>query len=209
MGSNKYVSSGLTLVAFVIAAAVSLYRKQILPKAKLINLAREEDRAPLISKSLEFLEIDPSELTKEQRYKIATVQIHKRARRFAITAWVIIAIAFLTAVIAIISIVQTKRTIDLNQYRASSSNRELLTILNLRAAEVERWFAEQKHKSLRKQSDDAHVKRLKELDSALAEFRSLHRQHINALENGQFVLAHDTLIRIHESPSLLRCGTVR
>lgn len=75
----KYVSSGLTLVAFVIAAAVSLYRKQILAKAKLINLAREEDRAPLISKSLEFLEIDPSELTKEQRYKIATVQIHKRA----------------------------------------------------------------------------------------------------------------------------------
>jgi|GEM_PF-4879907 len=191
----KYVSSGLTLVAFIVAVGVSLYRKQIVEKGKLIRSAADKDRAPLIAKTLEFLEIKINSLTKDQQYKIALVQIEKRARRFAISAWVIITIAILTALIAIISIVKTK---PIEEASIAKSSAELIATLELRAAEVERWFVNQKAEQSRGNLNRSDGKRNEDLDSALSEFRVLHRQHLEALRNGQFVVAHEVVIKIHE-----------
>ena len=49
-----YVSTGVTLVAFVVAVVAAIIRRQGLKQKELIETAAEEDRAALIDKTLEF-----------------------------------------------------------------------------------------------------------------------------------------------------------
>src|SRR5205085_8666798 len=99
--SIAYVSSGLTLVAFIIAASVWIYRKWLLQKERLIRQAPESERAKLVENALEFFNVDTVGLTKEQRYNLAIRQIHDKAVRFRITAFVVVIVAFLATGISI------------------------------------------------------------------------------------------------------------
>jgi hypothetical protein len=74
-----YVSSGLTLVAFIVAAGVWTYRKVPLQKQWLIRQAPEQDRARLVENTLEFFNVDTSGLTKQEKYQIVMKQINERA----------------------------------------------------------------------------------------------------------------------------------
>jgi len=105
-----YVSSGLTLVAFVAAVAAWVYRSKILERERLIRLAREKDRAKLVENTLQFFSVDTQSLKKDQQYDLAIQQIHAWAARFRTSAIVVVVIAFLTTTVAVFAIWKSANT---------------------------------------------------------------------------------------------------
>jgi hypothetical protein len=92
-----YVSSGITLIAFICAVAAWIYRTKILERERTIRLAPENARSALVERTLEFFSVDTVGLTRQQKYDLALHQIHARAARFRTTAIVIVIIAFLAS----------------------------------------------------------------------------------------------------------------
>jgi hypothetical protein len=77
-----YVSSGITLVAFLGALALQAYRHSVDQKRELINTAPEDQRAALVSQALEIFRIDPAGLSPQQQFDLAVRLISERATRF-------------------------------------------------------------------------------------------------------------------------------
>lgn len=100
----KYVGSGLTLVAFLCALAAWLYRSYLLRRERLIKSVPEAKRAALVERTLVLFNIDTRKLTPEQQYNLALEQIRDRAKRFRVTAGVIVVIALIAAVLTFIAI---------------------------------------------------------------------------------------------------------
>src|ERR1022692_677762 len=75
----KYVGLGLTLAAFVVAAIAWLLKSKSEEKERLIDLAKDEERAGLVRDALEFFSVDTAGLTKAQEYQLALEQIRARA----------------------------------------------------------------------------------------------------------------------------------
>ncbi len=117
----KYIGSGITLAAFIIAVAAWIYRLKILERGRLIQLAPENDRRELVEQTLEFFDIDTGGLTREQKYDLVLQQIRAKATRFKITATVIVIIAFLTAGITFFAIYEVPNSNSNN----SNNNRPL------------------------------------------------------------------------------------
>ena len=102
--SISYVSSGLTLVAFIIAAIAKVYSNRLKQKERLISLASESERTHLVANALEFFNIDTSNLTKGQQFELAKQQISNRAKRFYVTTIVVVIIAILGTALSIYAI---------------------------------------------------------------------------------------------------------
>ena len=100
------MGSGITLAAFLAAVAVWAYRTKILERERTIRSAPEGVQRALVERTLEFFQIDTTTLTREQKYNLALRQIHARARRFTITAIVVVTIAFLAAGISVFAILR-------------------------------------------------------------------------------------------------------
>jgi hypothetical protein len=94
------VSSGLSLAAFLAAAIVTLLRRRLVHKEKLITSAPENERALLVQSALDSYSINTRDLTKQQRYELLLEQIKQRERRFKITASVIVILAVLFTALA-------------------------------------------------------------------------------------------------------------
>jgi len=94
------VSSGLTLLAFITAAAVLVYRRRLLQTERLIRSTPENQRAHLVGRVFDAVNVDTRGLTREQRYQLALKLIHSRSRRFMISALIIVITAFLAAGLA-------------------------------------------------------------------------------------------------------------
>lgn len=60
------VNSGVTLIAFLVAAAAWLYRGKLLADAELIRTAPEEERAKLVLANYGFFEVDTAKLKRDQ-----------------------------------------------------------------------------------------------------------------------------------------------
>src|ERR1022692_740143 len=103
----KYVGLGLTLAAFVVAAIAWLLKSKSEEKERLIDLAKDDERAGLVRDALEFFSVDTAGLTKAQQYQLALEQIRARAQRFKIIAIVVCIIAALGAGIAAYAIVHS------------------------------------------------------------------------------------------------------
>ena len=95
-----YVSSGLTLTAFLAAVAAWIYKHQSEEKERLLRTAPQSKRAKLVEQALESFHVDTSGLTKEQQYDLAVQQIQARAQRFRWTAIVIVVLALIAATVA-------------------------------------------------------------------------------------------------------------
>ena len=80
------VSSGVTLAAFIAAAAATIYSRAARKQERLIKLADEDQRADLVLNALEFFQVDSSKLSRQQQFELALEQIKARARRFMILA---------------------------------------------------------------------------------------------------------------------------
>ena len=107
-----YVTSGLTLVAFVVAASAWAFRTIILQKERQIKLAPENERSVLIRDALEFFSINTTGLTSKQQYNLAVKQVHARAMRFRTTAVVVTIVAGLTAGVATFALWRENKPIE-------------------------------------------------------------------------------------------------
>src|SRR5262245_27921056 len=107
-----YVTSGLTLVAFIVAIAAVLVKRSLAQKERQIKLAPDNQRAELIERALEFFSVDTSNLNSNQQYRLAVEQIHARAVRFKTTALVVTILAVLTAGVTAFAIWQDKKSVS-------------------------------------------------------------------------------------------------
>lgn len=108
----QYVTTGLTLVAFLATVIAWAYKSKSEERERLIKTASENERVDLVRSALEFFNIDTSGLTKEQKYELALAQIHARAQRFRTTAIVICVLAVILAVVSVYAISQPLLPID-------------------------------------------------------------------------------------------------
>lgn len=93
----QYVTSGLTLVAFLSVITLAIYRSRLRSREALIRSAPEDKRSELVKSTLqEFFNINTADLTKEQAYRLEIEQIHARSRRFAISATLIALLGLFT-----------------------------------------------------------------------------------------------------------------
>jgi hypothetical protein len=106
----SYVTSGLTLVAFITATFAFIHRQQILREIGLIETAPDSDRAQLVRIALEFFEVDTRNLTKKQQFEIAMKQIGARAQRFRLIALSVVFLASILAVLSAYAISQARTT---------------------------------------------------------------------------------------------------
>ncbi|MDP1829970.1 MAG: hypothetical protein Q8L48_42300 [Archangium sp.] len=95
MDAIQYVSSGVTLAAFIAAIVSGIVRRRIDAQKNLIESAQEQDRAPLVDKALEAFTIETSNLTKEQKYTLALEQLYERRRRVREVLIAFVALALL------------------------------------------------------------------------------------------------------------------
>jgi hypothetical protein len=96
----QYVSTGLTLVAFLAAVGAWVYKARVDAREKLIATANADQRTELVARTLEYFDVDTSGLTKDQKYDLALTQIHARSQRYQQTAVVVCFIALVLALLA-------------------------------------------------------------------------------------------------------------
>ena len=110
-----YVSSGLTLTAFLAAVAAWVYKNKSEEKERLLRTAPQSQRAKLVEQALESFHVDTSKCNKEQQYDLAVQQIQARSHRFRWTATIIVILVLIAAAVAIYAI-----------YRITAPNPEAL-----------------------------------------------------------------------------------
>lgn len=136
-----YVTSGLTLIAFVVAIAAWVQRNNILGTERRIRLAPPKERAQLVEQTLEFFKIDTTLLTKEQQYDLAIRQIEARAQRFRIIAGVVSVLFVVTAAVAIFAIarqtdIRKKEDVSLTDTTSSTTTSSARTTSGTDAIET-------------------------------------------------------------------------
>ena len=105
-----YVSSGLTLVAFLAAIVSFSLRNKSLREEQLIKSVPESERAPLVRDALEFFHVDTSNLTKHQQFNVAVEQIKNRANRHKINSLLIFGVAVVFAILSAYAIYESRDT---------------------------------------------------------------------------------------------------
>src|SRR4051812_46741065 len=98
------VTTGLTLAAFIVAVSAKLYQSSLQQRERLIRMAPESERPPLIDKALEEFRVETPGLTKLQKYQLAVEQIKARERRFKAVTRVVLFVALLLGGISIFAI---------------------------------------------------------------------------------------------------------
>src|SRR5258708_29809464 len=104
----EYVGTGLSLVAFAVAAFLLAYRARLTNRADIIKSAPEKERLDAIATTAEFFRVDVSGLTRAQQQDIALTQIHARARRDLLLAGLRLTVAIFLAAIALAAIWASK-----------------------------------------------------------------------------------------------------
>ncbi|MCK6376959.1 MAG: hypothetical protein L6Q69_23070 [Zoogloea sp.] len=96
-----FVSSGVTLTAFLAAVIAWVYKAKAEERERLIRTAKPEQRADLVRNALEFFHVDTTGLTREQQYNLAIEQIRARAQRFKVVAALVCFLSVVAAAVAI------------------------------------------------------------------------------------------------------------
>lgn len=114
-----FVSSGVTLVAFLAAVVAWSYKSKADERERLIRTAKPEQRADLVRNALEFFHVDTTELTREQQYNLAIEQIRARAQRFKFLAALVCFLSVVAATVALYAI-SPKKSLTPESMHASS-----------------------------------------------------------------------------------------
>ena len=75
------VTTGFTLIAFIVAVTAWVYRSSLLYRARLIESAPPCERTPLVERALDLMLLDSAGLTREQKYLLIRQHIAARERR--------------------------------------------------------------------------------------------------------------------------------
>jgi hypothetical protein len=108
-GAIQYVGTGLSLVAFVVAALLFAYRTRLHQRAEIIKSAPEKERLEAIAATAEFFRVDVSGLSARHRQEIILAQIKLRARRELLFAVMALTVALLLSILAVVTIVGNQR----------------------------------------------------------------------------------------------------
>ena len=100
--SIKYVTSGITLIAFIVATIAWAYRARLNAQKQTIELAKPDDRAALVERTLEFFTVDTEGLTNKQKYELALKQVEARATRFLISAVLALLATIVAAAVTVV-----------------------------------------------------------------------------------------------------------
>src|SRR5260370_38019358 len=111
-GAIQYVGTGLSLVAFGVAAILFAYRARLAHRAEIIRSAPEKERLEAIAITAEFFRGDVSGLTRAQQQEIALTQIRTRGRRDLLLAGLSLAVAILLAAIAMVAVWTSNTGLD-------------------------------------------------------------------------------------------------
>lgn len=103
----QYVTSGLTLVAFIAAAGISLFSRAKRSRADVIETARPKDRGALVEQALKDEHVNVEAVPPDERAGVILEILRTRARRYRINAIVICFVATLTSAIAVYSVYQS------------------------------------------------------------------------------------------------------
>lgn len=120
----QYVTTGLTLIAFLVSVIAWTYKSKSEERERLIKTAPDDKRGDLVQSALEFFNINTSGLTKADQYKLALVQIHARAQRFRITAIVVCILAVILATVSAYAISKTSAKENKNPEGQPNENKE-------------------------------------------------------------------------------------
>jgi hypothetical protein len=96
-----FVSTGLGLVAFAIAAALYFFRYKLRQRAEIIRSAKGADKLEAIALTAEQFRVDVSGLSVGKQAEIVLQQIALKRRRELMVTLVVLVIAILLAVIAL------------------------------------------------------------------------------------------------------------
>lgn len=102
------ISTGISLVAFIIAVATWRYRGQLNRSEQLIKNVTEEDRKVLVKQTLEKFDVNTENLSAKEQTKIALTQIKARARRFLISSLVAVTVAILATITMVSALPNTQ-----------------------------------------------------------------------------------------------------
>lgn len=103
----KYVTSGITLVAFICAVAAWLYKSYLHRRERLINSVPEAKRAKLVEQTFNPFKIDTTNLSRQHRYELALMQLKEQTKKYQLTAVVILIIAGLVTLLVFAVIPRT------------------------------------------------------------------------------------------------------
>jgi hypothetical protein len=95
----QYVTTPITLIAFVVAVSAWLYRARIFERKRLIETAKTEDRAELVLAVLKTYPIPCDNLTRDQKFELLKKLVQQDANRFRTIAIVAVLISILTAAV--------------------------------------------------------------------------------------------------------------
>ena len=98
----QYITTPLTLIAFIAALATIIYRRKLETKKELINSAESSDRARLIEASLETYHLRDDNLTKEQKFELVRKVLDQKIQRLKINSITLIVLTVIFAVTALI-----------------------------------------------------------------------------------------------------------
>ena len=84
------------------------------PKERLIGSVPAEQRGAIVSKTLEYLNIDPLRLTKQQQFELALEQIRARTRKYTTNAIIVAVLTLLTAAVTVIAMTQQSNKVGPN-----------------------------------------------------------------------------------------------
>ena len=129
----KFVTSGLTLVAFLAAVASLVYRRYLLHQESIVKSAPDDERANIILAKYSGITVDVSKLTRDQKFQIATTQIGNKANQFKIGAMLVGFLAVLMAILAAIAIIQTRNE---NTGKLEGENKQAKTTIEVQKDQI-------------------------------------------------------------------------
>ncbi|EED5477967.1 hypothetical protein UJ39_17070 [Salmonella enterica subsp. enterica serovar Tennessee] len=104
-----YVTSGFSLLAFVVAGFVSAYKIKLSHFNKLVRSSSGKDRLDVIERILHIFSVDTDSLTKEQKYNIVIEQIKIRRHQLNLQIFTFCFISLLFAGVAYASIINADK----------------------------------------------------------------------------------------------------
>lgn len=104
--SIQYVTGGLSLVAFVVAALFYAYRASLKQRTDMILAAPPAQRVAAIERTADFLRFDTTALSEKQKERIILEQLKIRARRDQMAFAVALILAVLLAIIALVAMLR-------------------------------------------------------------------------------------------------------
>jgi len=106
------VTTGLTLVAFLIATFATVFRRRLKHTETLIRDSPAKDRARLIEQVVDAVHVDTSGLTRDQRFQLALKTLNTRAEHLRMTRWITLSFGLIAGFLTLVAILPKREAVE-------------------------------------------------------------------------------------------------